>query len=287
MELFQEEAIKVLRMHYDNLKNLAHGKLLSVKWNERISQGPICEKKCKFDKETVLDNIRDYLSNRSNHNSICENLDKEDNVHFYCQVLTSTDSYRVEFLIDAAGIFTVRGSYGENEFIVPKAYEYAIANYLNAKNAKHKYGTLYLGDADKGIGFHCKIHTLLLDGPIGDKTIEFLEQILLNILSDSIEKVEMFGMGILPRNKRESEKELLEKLMMLEKTSKQRFFDQFTGFKRHGLMPEPSGGSPIKPEETLDLEKMMTPDDTDTEEVTLSDFAEQLDTAETANGSKE
>lgn len=208
LEMYEAEAIRVLELHRENLCNLAAGRFLScasVIENKRVNSN-----KKVFYGDSIK-SIRDFLSNRSNHNAVCEKVDENNNTAFYCQVLTGDESFRLSFILTPDGILVLKGFYGENAFVVPEPYRYAVAEYLNDENARHKYAALSLGANGEGVS--CNICTSLLDGIIEDKTIEFMEHIVLKTLSDSIDKIEKLGAGFFVKvDKDDDEMEKLAKM---------------------------------------------------------------------------
>ena len=190
LELFEKEAIRIFTLHFGNLKNLATGKVLDIK--------PVEEKKKKASKKVnitdSIESIREFLNCSSGHNSIGERIDSDDNTVFYSQVLTEKDAFRIEFIVSDDGILNLKGSYGDNAFAVAEPYKYLAASYLNDENSEHKYGALSIGNKTEGIS--CSVYTSLIDGPIGEITIKFIEGIIVKVLRESIENVEKLGVGI-------------------------------------------------------------------------------------------
>lgn len=197
LEAYETEAIRVLELHYENLSNLANGKVLSIMPVKGLSK-EIKEKTDRFVES--IDSIRDYLSNRSYYNAICEKVDESNNTAFYCQVLSPSESFRLSFNISNDGILVLKGTYGENAFVVPEAYRYAVADYLNDENANNKYGALSIGSDDEGVSYN--ICTSLLDGVIGDRTIQYMEGLLFANLISSFESIETIGNGFILKDER-------------------------------------------------------------------------------------
>ena len=216
LEAYETEAIRVLELHYENLSNLANGKVLSIMPVKGLGK-EIKDKKNRFVES--IDSIRDYLSNRSSYNAICEKIDENNNTVFYCQVMAPNESFRLSFNISNDGILILKGTYGENAFVVPEAYRYAVADYINDENAKHKYGALSIGSDDEGVSFN--ICTSLLDGVIRDRTIKYMEGILLQNLSSSFESIETIGNGFILKDEKKNERMAnLAKLLSEDKEAK-------------------------------------------------------------------
>ena len=216
LKKYEAEAIRVLELHRDNLCNMALGRFLScvpVKENKRSNSNK------DLNYENSINSLREFLTNRSNHNAVCEKVDENNNVAFYCQVMTGDESFRLSFILSSDGVLILKGFYGENAFVVPEPYRYAVAEYLNDENARHKYAALLLGSNGEGVS--CNICTSLLDGTIGDKTIEFMELIMLKTLSDSIVKIEKIGAGFFVKeDKEDDEMEKLAKMFAMGEMGK-------------------------------------------------------------------
>lgn len=280
LEKYEAEAIRVLELHRDNLCNLAAGRFLSCV--------PVIEKKIqnankKFNYESSINSIREFLSNRSGHNAVCEKVDENDNTMFYCQVMTGDESFRLSFVLSEDGILILKGFYGENAFVVPEPYSYAVAEYLNDENAKHKYAALSMGMNGEGVS--CSICTSLLDGTIGDKTIEFMEHIVLKTLRDSIVKIEKLGAGFFVKEEKEDDE--MEKLakMFAESEMGKDLMSALEGVKTPS-MPLPNSMNPFG---GLDGIRRPAPghvtdsfirdyNPTDDDELSMSEFADDLGT---------
>ena len=152
MNVYEKEIIRVFRLHYENLSNLASGKLLSVKNLKNAEQKNTVSKKKE---RKYMNYIRSYLCNFANHNAVCEKLDENGKTDFYCQIMAGEEAYRMAFEISEEGILVLTGSYGENAFVVPEAYRYAVADYLNKENTKHKYCSMFVGTEETGV--YCRM----------------------------------------------------------------------------------------------------------------------------------
>lgn len=199
LSVFEKEAIRIFELHTENLSNLAIGKLLSTNIikDHRKRSG---KKRNTFD--ASINVIHDYLINKSGYNSVGKRLDENDETIFYCQAMTEEETFRISYRVVDEGILIIKGEYGENAFVVPGPYRYAVAGYLNDENAKHKYTSFSIGDATQGVS--SSVCVSLLDGTIGIGSIEFFEQILLRTLSSSIETIEMLGAGLVPKENADS-----------------------------------------------------------------------------------
>lgn len=204
IETLEKVGMEVLEKHYENLNKLATGRTLeleNVEEDERTS-----EENPEYELEANVGNVRDYLMNRSHHNAICESLSEDGEAKFCCNILTESEAFKLEVVFEKNGILTFRANYGENAMLVAEPYRYGVADYLNEQNAKHMYSTLYIGDDSQGV--YGEISTSLLDGVIGDETIEFMEHVLLKSVRDSAHAVQMLSVGIMPREEEEEENAL-------------------------------------------------------------------------------
>ena len=265
LELYETEALRVIEQHRENLRNLATGRFLSIVPVEENIKRDVRE---KYNFSNSIAAIRDYLSNRARRNAVCEKLDENNNTIFYCQIKTEDETFRLSFNLTDDGILVLNGSYGENAFVVPEAYRYAVADYLNDENARHKYTALSMGNDGEGVS--CSICTSLLDGVIGDKTIEFMEHILLKTLSDSIEAVETIGAGLFYKEEKMDEQiEELAKMIAEKEVGK----DLMGALNPFGGFPEFAARTPA-----LDLAPFAMDDimlDVD-DEISMCDFDDDL-----------
>lgn len=280
LEQYEAEAIRVLELHRDNLNNLATGRFLScvpVIENKRHNTNK------KFNCENSINSIREFLSKRSSHNAVCEKVDENDNTLFYCQVMTGDESFRLSFVLSEDGILILKGFYGENAFVVPEPYRYAVAEYLNDENAKHKYAALSLGANGEGVS--CSICTSLLDGTIGDKTIEFMEHIVLKTLRDSIERIEKLGAGFFVKEEKEDDE--MEKLakMFAESEMGKDLMSALEGVKTptmslpNSMNPFGGLGGIRRPAPRHAIDSFIRDyNPTDDDELSMSEFADDLGT---------
>lgn len=278
LEMYEAEAIRVLELHRDNLCDLAAGKFLpsvQVIENERSH----ANKKNNYEESIIA--IKDFLSNRSKHNAICEKIDENNNTAFYSQVLTGEESFRLSFILSEEGVLILKGIYGENAFVVPEPYRYAVAEYLNDENARHKYAALSMGA--NGSGVSCQVCTSLLDGTIGDKTIEFMEQIVLHTLSDSMGKIEKLGAGLFVQEEREDQEIANLAKMFAESEVGKDFRSAIEGLEKTAMplpnMMNPFGnfGGMRRPAPEIDVDDFLVdyPVSED-DEPSMSEFADDL-----------
>lgn len=190
-----------------NLLMLSTGKVLSL---QPVPETEMAKAQVRPEWKSQLEALRDYLEFRSNHNAVCRSVSEENSTIFYSQVKTPDDCYRISFDLAGEGILQVRGSIFENAYVVAEPYRYAVAEYLNQTNSEHKYGML----SSTRDGVSSSICISLWDGEINDETVEFCEQIVLNVLDHSMKEVESLGSG---RSGSKEEEDKMEKLAELLK----------------------------------------------------------------------
>ncbi len=185
LTIFEFEAMRVLRMHHDNLSDLAAGKFVSI---EPAIELPVKNNCMKLLPDVAVAGIKDYLINKSGYNAVYESVDGSDETVLSGQLISGNACFRIDYHVSEDGILTMKAFHGENDIIVPDEYVYSAATYLNSFNTCIAQGDLHIGD--KNEGYNCSIYTSLLDGPVGEKTITYLERILINTLDSAIESVE-------------------------------------------------------------------------------------------------
>ena len=281
LEKYEKEAIRVLELHHDNLSNLALGRSLSISPVEEPRSNCTGE---RYDSSNQVAVIREFLSSRAHHNAVCEKMDENNNTVFYCQVKTRKDSFKFSFDFSDDGILTLKGTFGDNAFVVPEEYRYAVADYINDENSKRKYAALTIGAPGEGVS--CNVSTSIMDGIIGDKTIEFMEQIVTKMLSDTVQAIETIGAGfIFKDDKTDRMMEELAKIMLEDDEGNNPAGYVRSGGVPKGVLPgflEPIGRprKPVRPSlEAANNTSMseFTPDE-DGDELSMSEFAETVET---------
>ena len=207
LELYEEEAIRTICAHYQNLKALAEGKLLALE--EPVKIAPPADKKeaKKMDKTEAIEAIRTYLESQ-NHNIKAEKLHMEgDPEGFLCEIRVRSKHFMVNYEISDCGILTLTGRCGTTQIPVKKEYQYAVAEYLNRQNASNLYGNFCMGTEDTG--WFYRIDTSLLEEPASERIISNMERILIHSMMECASTVDRLAAGLLISDER-SEKELLQ-----------------------------------------------------------------------------
>lgn len=205
LEVMEQEGLKALSIHRDNMLAIADGRFMDINpvKESKKTKGIVYDE----NKEATIENIRDYLGD-AGHNEVGENTYEKGITRFFSQVLTNDEFCNLEFYFTRNGFMTIKGWCGENAMLVPKPFQYMVAEYLNRENAKHKYGSLFVGDDKQGV--YGEISTSIIDGPVGKKTIEFMEMVLLNILIESKTTVRKLSAGLLPKIEEDDDHKLEE-----------------------------------------------------------------------------
>ena len=206
LELYEEEAIRTICTHYENLKALASGRFLSLE--EPVEIPYAAEKKVD---QAAAAAIRTYLESE-NHNIRAENLNKEDANKFACEIRVGGKHLMVNYAVSDCGILTLTGYYGTSQMPVKKEYRYAVAEYLNRQNSTNLYGMLRVGTENGG--WSCSISTSLLDEPASERVISNMERILMENMTDCATAVERLSAGLLPSDGSQ-ERDLRKHLEML------------------------------------------------------------------------
>ncbi len=207
LELYEEEAIRTIRSHYENLKALALGKFLSLEEPVEIAYA----REKKVDQAAAAAAIRTYLESED-HNIRAENLNAEDANKFLCEIRVGGKHLMVNYLVSDCGILTLTGYYGTAQMPVKKEYRYAVAEYLNRQNSTNLYGILRVGT--ENAGWSCSISTSLLDEPASERVISIMERILMENMTDCATAVERLSAGLLPSDGSQ-ERDLRKHLEML------------------------------------------------------------------------
>ena len=207
LELYEEEAIRTICTHYENLKALASGRFLSL---EEPVEIPYAAEK-KVDQEAATAAIRTYLESED-HNIRAENLNADNENKFLCEIRVGGKHLMVNYAVSDCGILTLTGYYGTSQMPVKKEYRYAVAEYLNRQNSTNLYGMLRVGT--ENAGWSCSISTSLLDEPASERVISNMERILMENMTDCATAVERLSAGLLPSDG-SRERDLKKHLEML------------------------------------------------------------------------
>ena len=207
LELYEEEAIRTIRSHYENLKALALGKFLSLEEPVEIAYA----REKKVDQAAAAAAIRTYLESED-HNIRAENLNAEDTNKFVCEIRVGGKHLMVNYSVSDCGILTLTGYYGTAQMPVKKEYRYAVAEYLNRQNSGNLYGMLRVGT--ENTGWSCSITTSLLDEPVSERVISNMERILIKNMMECATAVERLSAGLLPSDGSQ-ERDLRKHLEML------------------------------------------------------------------------
>ena len=207
LELYEEEAIRTICTHYENLKALASGRFLSL---EEPVEIPYATEK-KVDQAAAVAAIRTYLESED-HNIRAENLNADNPNKFLCEIRVGGKHLMVNYAVSDCGILTLTGYYGTAQMPVKKEYRYAVAEYLNRQNSSNLYGMLRVGT--ENAGWSCSISTSLLDEPASERVISNMERILMENMTDCATAVERLSAGLLPSDGSQ-ERDLKKHLEML------------------------------------------------------------------------
>ena len=206
LELYEEEAIRTICTHYENLKALASGRFLSLE--EPVEIPYAAEKKVD---QAAAAAIRTYLESED-HNIRAENLNADNANKFLCEIRVGGKHLMVNYAVSDCGILTLTGYYGTSQMPVKKEYRYAVAEYLNRQNSSNLYGMLRVGT--ENAGWSCSISTSLLDEPASERVISNMERILMENMTDCATAVERLSAGLLPSDGSQ-ERDLRKHLEML------------------------------------------------------------------------
>lgn len=207
LELYEEEAIRTICSHYENLKALASGRFLSLE--EPVEIPYVAEK--KVDQAAAAAALRTYLESED-HNIRAENLNADNGNKFLCEIRVGGKHLMVNYAVSDCGILTLTGYYGTAQMPVKKEYRYAVAEYLNRQNSSNLYGMLRVGT--ENAGWSCSISTSLLDEPASERVISNMERILMENMTDCATAVERLSAGLLPSDGSQ-ERDLKKHLEML------------------------------------------------------------------------
>ena len=207
LELYEEEAIRTICAHYENLKALASGKFLSLE--EPVEVAYTAEK--KVDKAAAAAAIRTYLESE-NHNIKAENLNAEDPAGFLCEIRVGGKHLMINYAVSDGGILTLTGYYGTTQMPVKKEYQYAVAEYLNCQNSNNLYGILRVGTEDTGWSY--SVSNSLQEEPASERVISNMERILIHGIMDCATVTDRLSAGLLVSDGRQG-RDLKQQLEML------------------------------------------------------------------------
>lgn len=201
-------AARLLRMHRPTLEALAGGNLPdSLSFDTAVP-----EPEDKLNEEqirTFADGIRSYLVDNSNHNAVSEYTDKNGLPHWLCEMYTSSNHFFMDIALHRSGIATLKLRHGARGILTPPPYRRAMAKYLNDCSAPRKVGFLWVGNEQEGVTDVANIS--MLDGPIGKKTLEELEGILVTAIRHIDGNAAALARGMAPTADEDSD-ERLQKL---------------------------------------------------------------------------
>lgn len=142
----------------------------------------------KTNVETTMENIRDYLENKSGHNYCSEMFGARKG--FMAQVMTDERLFWLLFRVDE----------GIDQLIIeifPEincsyAYRAQTSDYVMEKNTEKKIGNIRIEDCGS---VHVHIEHGIKDSAISSETIEMLEHIAIKTLIESIDDIEALSHG--------------------------------------------------------------------------------------------
>lgn len=201
-------AARQLRMHRPALEALAGGNLPDSLPSEAVA--PELEDKLSEEQlRAFAGGIRSYLVNKSSHNAVSEYSDENGLPHWLCELYVSSDHYFMDIALSRSGIATVKLRRGARGILTAPAYRRAMAKYLNDCSAPRKVGFFRVGSGCEGVTNLANIS--MLDGPVGEKTMDELEGVLITSLFRTSEQTARLAHGMAPE-KEEDEEDTAEKL---------------------------------------------------------------------------
>jgi len=202
IKMIEEEADEVLHKHIKNIEMLSCGHGLEVRPVENTEENKKTSISEGLNLKENIEVCRAFLA-KSGHNSICENLNKCNNVVFFSQMLTNDEVYRFKYIFDEnSGMLSVTAEFGEKSFVIRDEYKYSIGMIMNHYNSKFACGNLRFNDNGS---YNVIISLSLMDGALSEDTYEYIERSLVSILHESHSKIERVGHGGLVELKDESE----------------------------------------------------------------------------------
>lgn len=206
--VLEDFAARQLRMHRPALEALAGGSLPDSLPSQAVA--PELEDKLNDEQlRSFSDGIHNYLVNESHHNAISEYTDEGGLPHWLCELYVSSDHYFMEISLSRSGIATMKLRRGARGVLTAPAYRRAMAKYLNDCSAPRKVGFFRVGSGCEGVTNLTNIS--MLDGPVGKKTMDELEGILITATHRTSEQAARLAHGMVPE-KEEDEEDPAEKL---------------------------------------------------------------------------
>ena len=200
IKMIEKEADEVLHKHSRNIEMLGCGHGLEVRPVEKTEEKTEIHTGLKL--EENIEACRSFLY-ISGHNSICESLNKRDNIVFFSQMLTDDEVYRFKYMFDKnSGLLSVTAEFGERSFVIRDEYKYSIGMIMNHYNSKFTCGNLRFNENGS---YNAIISLSLRDGVLSEDTYGYIERSLVNMLHESHSKIERVGHGGLVELQDESE----------------------------------------------------------------------------------
>lgn len=193
-------AARLLRMHRPALEALAGGNLP----DSLPSETTVPELESSLDEEQLrafADGVRTYLVSKSSHNAVSEYTDEDGLPHWLCELYTSSNHYYMDIALCRNGIATVKLRHGARGILTPPAYRRAMARYLNGCSAPRKVGFLWVGNDREGVTNLANIS--MLDGPIGEETVEELQGIMGTAIRNIGDQAARLACGMVPAEESE------------------------------------------------------------------------------------
>ncbi len=265
----------VLERHYETLSRLAAGDLIIP--NAAMQDcDPNDNEEKEHDEFTSI--IRDALKSDRHRNSVCESVTPNGQALFYLQNYTESEAFVSELSVND-GFLVMRGCYGRNGILCPPEYRKTVAEYLREFNDVHMLGGLKLGLENEPI--HYDVSCSLLDGRISEKTIDLMEAVLINALSDTSPVLQKMAFGFPISEDDEAAKADIKSIISEALSSASKRFD-----KLPDQNAEPGNGFLSFLNKVAERRKMLEQDnepdnvftpEIDEDETTMDEFKDILD----------
>ncbi len=161
--------------------------------------------------EATLRSFEEYLVTKSNHNTVAKILDCSSSAGFFCEVLTSDESYFMKIRVDKNVEFAIVEAFPGINALWP--YHAMTAQFCQGKTDEKKVAYLCTS-SDNGRVF-CHIEASFKDAPLSGDTLKEMEEIVIGFLHDYRVELEYVTHGLFPP-KREDDKERRIKEMLSE-----------------------------------------------------------------------